>query len=113
MKLTIKNKNGIVDSAFFKTNGFCISLIINTTGRWRSYDAQGGGTDESGAREEEFIFEKDPDGNNDDYDSVSLTSENDVEKKSLGKLQFENHNKEQIHIIFLHESILGGSFSKK
>ena len=104
MKVIADNPLGIISSAFYeKCTDLTSMLVINTKDRWRNFDACGN------MDKNEYFFEYWSDNLEDTaVDKVSLFAENEVEKEILDRLKFYLQEKEQLQVLFIDDSLIGG-----
>lgn len=103
MRVEIFGKKEIVSSAYFeKCTPQTAILVINTHERWRGFDAQGWYYDTFN------VYYWHNDGSLINDDEVSVLPENEEEKKLLKRNRFCLHEKEQLQILFIDNSLIGG-----
>lgn len=122
MQLIINNPNGIIESAFFEEKKYSLNLIINTVDKWVNHDfcMTGHLSDEIKAldgNERRALFSDNPpiyralqyqyikDNDPRQLDSVILKAENTSEESVLMRRRFDQLEKDQLHILLLHDDV--------
>ena len=101
MRVEIFGKKEIVTSAYFeKCTPTTAILVINTHERWRGFDSQGWYYDTFDIK---YWYEDSM-----NADQVSVIPENEEEKKILKHNRFYQQDKEQLQILFIDDSLIGG-----
>lgn len=101
MKVTISGRLQIISSAYFeKCTPQTAILVINTHERWRGFDSQGWYYDTFDIK---YWYEDSM-----NADQVSVIPENEEDKEILKRNRFYQHEKEQLQILFIDDSLIGG-----
>lgn len=103
MKVVVKNSFGIISSAFYeKCTDLTSILVINTAERWRDYDF-------TSCHNNSIIFAYHSNKMNCwDEDTVTITAETAKDEKILDRCRFYQQEKEQLLVLFIDDSLIGG-----
>lgn len=97
MRVKITNPNNIVTGAVVASNPHGIQLIINTYERWIMPDRT------AHTENDAIAFEFDMGSTS---DVVTVTPETETENKLLKQVRYQNHEKDQLTILFMDPELL-------
>jgi len=97
MRVLIEGDEDIIDNVFIEKSKLSTSLVITTKDKWVKYDSTGWRSEDEARTWDYFAGTK--------YAEVVLIPEDVSDKDILDRVWMEQHNKDQLWILFLHESV--------